>query len=172
MAQERIIPIPGHDGYFVSDQGEVYSAWAGSGRGAYIGGSLKKMKLIHAPDGRVQVNMRRKTYRVANLVLTAFFGPRPQGMEACHFPDRDTANNAIGNLRWDTPAGNQRDKVFHGTSNHGERNGSARLTEDAVRLIRRRCGDGATHKSLAEFLGVSRQAVQEVVARTTWREVQ
>ena len=46
---------------------------------------------------------------VHNLVLEAFVGPCPPGMEACHYPDHDKANNHLENLRWDTHAENMKD---------------------------------------------------------------
>jgi hypothetical protein len=54
-------------------------------------------------------------------------------MEACH-GDGDSANNRLGNLRWDTPTNNHADKILHGTTNRGERSGTAKLTDAAVGL--------------------------------------
>ncbi len=49
--------------------------------------------------------------RVDHLVLEAFCGPRPKGLESCHWDD-DSANNDINNLRWDSPASNRFDRRF------------------------------------------------------------
>jgi len=72
-----------------------------------------------AQDGRTHVNLSKnnhnKAHRVCRLVLLAFVGPCPEGMEACHFPDRNPANNRLDNLRWDTRSGNMRDCKAHGT---------------------------------------------------------
>lgn len=171
MDSERLMPIPGHPGYYATDTGRIYSSWTSSGRGSHIGTALRPLRLITAPDGRVQVNLRGKTYRVANLVLTAFVGPRPAGMQACHFPDRTTTNNALTNLRWDTAVANQRDKVSHGTTNDAERNGSARMSRGDVQEARRRAARGESHASLAREFGVSRSAIQQAVSRTTWKKV-
>lgn len=171
MDSERVMPIPGHPGYYVSDAGRIYSSWTGSGPGSHVGSALRTIRPIAAPDGRVQVNLRGKTHRVANLVLTTFMGPRPPGMQACHFPDRDPANNALTNLRWDTPTGNQRDKVAHGTTNDAERNGSARMSRSDVQEVRRRASLGEPHASLAREFNVSRSAIQQAVSRTTWKVV-
>lgn len=54
------------------------------------------------------------------LVLEAFTGPRPDGMEGCH-NDGDPSNNSIGNLRWDTRKGNVADSFKHGTHNWANR---------------------------------------------------
>lgn len=51
---------------------------------------------------------------VHRLVLEAFVGPCPPGMEGCH-NDGHKQNNRLGNLRWDTPRENQLDTVRAGT---------------------------------------------------------
>lgn len=47
---------------------------------------------------------------VHHLVLEAFVGPRPPGMEACHF-DGNAQNNRLENLRWGTSAENKADAI-------------------------------------------------------------
>ena len=52
---------------------------------------------------------------VHRLVLEAFVGHAPfDGAHACHY-DGDPTNNALSNLRWDTPSANQLDNVRNGT---------------------------------------------------------
>jgi hypothetical protein len=167
-----IKPIKGFRGYFVSNYGEVYSAWKSSGPGARVGVSLKRLKQIPS-SGRVMVGLsrggKRHTIRIHKLVLEAFVGPCPSGMEACHFPDRDTANNRLDNLRWDTKASNEADKVLHGTSNHGERNGSAKLITSQVRDIRKQREQGKTYRQLSEKYDVSISNIQSICQRWTWK---
>ena len=167
----RVKPIPSEPGYFAGEDGTIYSAWEGRGHLAKIGGELKPLKTTAAPDGRCQVNPRGKSRRVSRLVLEAFVGPCPEGMEACHFPDRDTRNNRLENLRWDTPRSNQADRKIHGTSNAGERNGSARLTEAQVTEIRRRREDGEPVLLLAQEFGVAQVTVRAIVSRRIWKTV-
>lgn len=57
---------------------------------------------------------RGNGFCVHALVLTAFKGPCPEGMECCH-GDGDPANNHIDNLRWDTRLANVHDMMRHGT---------------------------------------------------------
>lgn len=54
------------------------------------------------------------------LVLSAFVGPAPEGMEALH-RDGSRANNRIANLAWGTHAQNQRDQLAHGTHAHASK---------------------------------------------------
>jgi hypothetical protein len=51
---------------------------------------------------------------VHQLVLEAFVGPRPRGMESCHNNGNQTDNRLV-NLRWDTKSENNLDRVRHGT---------------------------------------------------------
>lgn len=49
------------------------------------------------------------------LVMEAFVGPRPDGMQVRHL-DGNPANNALSNLAYGTPAENMQDKRRHGTN--------------------------------------------------------
>jgi hypothetical protein len=71
-------------------------------------------------------------------------------------------------LRWATHAENMADKNRHGTSNHGERNGKTKLTEDDVRAIR-----AAPPKlgPLMEKYGMSRHGISKIRGGRRWRHV-
>lgn len=70
----------------------------------------------------------KKTY-VHRAVCEAFHGPSPQPrMDVAH-ADGDKKHNHPSNLRWATRAENEADKVVHGRSNRGERNGMAKVTD-------------------------------------------
>lgn len=58
---------------------------------------------------------RPKRRRVHHLVLEAFVGPRPPGMEGCHGPS-GSADNRVSNLRWDTKSANAADSLAAGTN--------------------------------------------------------
>lgn len=51
---------------------------------------------------------------VSRLVLEAFVGPCPEGMEACH-KDNNRLNNRLYNLYWGTHLHNMREQYRHGT---------------------------------------------------------
>ena len=59
---------------------------------------------------------RGNGFCVHTLVLNAFKGPCPDGMECCH-GDGDPANNVDDNLRWDTRQSNVLDMWRHGRAN-------------------------------------------------------
>lgn len=62
------------------------------------------------------ISIAGRTRRVLThrLVLSAFVGPCPRGMEGCH-NDGNPGNASLDNLRWDTKLGNYADKKRHGT---------------------------------------------------------
>lgn len=60
------------------------------------------------------INWKMHYLYVHSLVLTAFVGPKPEGMECCH-RDGNPLNNHIDNLRWGTHSDNMQDSIRHGT---------------------------------------------------------
>lgn len=68
--------------------------------------------------GAQQVGLRTEEGRtdtlIHRLVLLAFVGPCPEGMECCH-NNGNPADNRVENLRWDTKSENQKDRRAHGT---------------------------------------------------------
>ncbi|CAN5951037.1 unnamed protein product [Sphagnum jensenii] len=89
----------------------------GNDRGSDRTQAPRKMKTVIDSRGYTQVSLfiegRVVTCKVHSLVLETFVGPRPEGMEACHFPDSDPSNNKLQNLRWDTHSENVRDRFRH-----------------------------------------------------------
>lgn len=109
---------------------------------------------------------------VHRLVLEAFVGPCPDGMECRHFPDRDKANNRSSNLSWATRIENDRDKDRHGTRSRGEHRWNAKLTTDEVVKIRDLRSTGRYSMSeLAVMFDVSKKSILNVVHGRNWRHV-
>lgn len=108
---------------------------------------------------------------VHHLVLEAFVGPCPEGMEACHYPDPDPTSNAISNLRWDTSASNKTDMLKHGTRARGERNGRSKLSDEDILEIRRLVAEGETKTAVARNFGVCPRTVDFVVKGRNWGHV-
>lgn len=72
-----------------------------------------------------------------------------------------------------TQADNIRDMVSRGRNvpPRGERHGSAKLTEDDVRVIRRRCESGERQAAVALDYNLKPPAVQKIVSRRRWKHV-
>jgi hypothetical protein len=122
---ERWLPVVGYEGYYeVSDLGRLRSfprVTNGSfGSTRRIPGRVLRPG-VNPQTGRRLVVLYRdgsgRTHNLYPLVLTAFVGPRPPGMEACH-NDGDHTNDRLSNLRWDTSSENSYDIVRHGRHNN------------------------------------------------------
>lgn len=101
---ERWLPIPGFDGYDVSDQGRIRS-WKRS-PGPRI------MKQTTVSDGYLAVRCNGTLRRVHLYVLAAFVGPLPEGQETRHLNGvRD--DNRLDNLRYGTKMENGEDRRLH-----------------------------------------------------------
>jgi hypothetical protein len=117
---ERWVPIPGYEEHSeVSDLGRVRSidrvlTWKNGRRVRHRG---RYLKLCLSNSGYFYVHLtvarKGKSKFIHSLVLEAFIGPRPEGMEGCH-NNGDRLDNRRVNLRWDTHAENVRDTARHG----------------------------------------------------------
>src|SRR4051794_31712386 len=100
-------PIPRHPGYKVGTAGSVWSCHK-PGKGVF---ATTWRRLRPRQTGLYeQVWLAGGSQPLVHrLVLEVFVGPCPAGMECCH-ADGNSLNNALDNLRWDTPEANEADK--------------------------------------------------------------
>jgi hypothetical protein len=161
-------PIEGFPAYRVGSDGSVWSCVQHRAAGWY------RLKFHTDKKGYARVFLvpSNRRYYVHRLVLEAFVGPCPDGMECRHFPDRNPSNNNLSNLQWGTPVENQSDTLFHGTKRLGTRATNAKLTDDLVLAIRSEyAAGGISEKSLGDKHGVSAHTVHSVLKRWTWKHV-
>lgn len=123
---EMWLPIPGFDGYEVSDAGRVRSVprTTVSSRGVVKRYRGVVLRPAVRRSGHLHVLMRRggrsETRVVHRLVMLAFVGPCPEGMEVCH-ENGIPSDNRLENLRYGTPSSNMFDAVRHGTHSNAAR---------------------------------------------------
>ncbi len=71
-------------------------------------------------DGYVHVTLpidgKQRRRSVHRLVALAFLGAPPSERHQVAHNDGNPSNNMLANLRWATPAENQRDRLLHGTA--------------------------------------------------------
>lgn len=113
--------VPGFEGWYeVSDLGKVRSVerWVTDTRGRRYLYASRVLNPKVRKNGYLEVPLRRNgsvTYkRVHQLVLLAFVGPCPEGMEVRH-KDRTRANCRLDNLHYGTHLENMADRANHGT---------------------------------------------------------
>lgn len=119
--------IPCFAGYRVGDDGSVWTSRSklplGMGRGsrAIITNRWRRLKPYRQKNGYLKVKLgnRPATYHLLHrLVLLAFRGPCPEGLEASHLNGIRDDCRAI-NLTWETSRENNRRKREHGTQPFG-----------------------------------------------------
>ena len=163
---EKWLPVLGYEGlYEVSNLGRIrsYPRQGTDGRIINILPSKKcgYMRVSLYRDGR------RAAKKVHRLVLEAFVGPCPAGMEGCHNNGvRD--DNQDSNLRWASRRDNCADAKLHGTAAMGEKNGSAKLSRVKVDKIRKLRASGHTYRSIAESFNVSIDTARSAAVGDTW----
>jgi len=155
-------PVVGYeDLYEVSDLGRVKSIRRS-----------RVMKTGLFASGYVRVtlsdSMCVKTLRVHRLVLEAFRGTCPQGMQGCHNNGRRT-DNTLTNLRWDTPRNNVADRKIHGTHLEGADVPVSKLREaDIARIFALRKSGYSLSKIRAEIGGVTSTTLHRILRGKAW----
>lgn len=103
------------------------------------------------------------------LALTLATGEvRAEGLETCHSCDNPPCCNPA-HLRFDTRQSNVDDMTSRDRHARGERNGHAKLTDQAVETIRIRGAHGATGRDLARRYGVSQGLINGILNGTAWK---
>lgn len=177
-AHQDITPAAVSDfpGYRVSTDGRVESCrgTCGKDRGLLTDHWHVIRPRTNKVSGHLSVKLRRdgKTFTryVHHLVLNAFVGPCPPGLE-CRHKDGDPSNNRLDNLAWGTRAENMADRVDHGTSNRGERHGNARLSEMVVVEIRRLAEAGMDSGAIGARFGIHPEHARDIIKGDRWTHV-
>lgn len=139
-------------------------------------GRWKPRKAVRYKGGYWRVALRPggkgpgKLFSLHCLVLEAFVGPCPEGME-CRHKDGDSDNNRLDNLEWSTHLDNMRDRKAHGTDNMGARHPMAKMTDEDVHELRRLRADGWNRYQLAERFGISPSTAKKIYLRLLWQHI-
>ena len=155
--------VVGYEGlYEVSDLGQIRNR-----RG-------RVMKPAADRDGYMVISISKDNAavnrRVHRLVLEAFVGPCPSGMECRHL-DNSRANNKLVNLCWGTHARNIRDRDSAGNTRKGPRHHRAKLEPDDVRKIRELLRLRIPERKIAAVFEIDRGAIQGIKLGRSWRHV-
>lgn len=177
--------IEGFPAYCVGDDGSVWSrvkivkkgVGTGQGSASGIGDTWRRLKEQKCGSNGsyrqvcLQKSGELRWITIHRLVLEAFVGPCPEGMECCH-DDGCPTNNRLGNLNWGTRKKNAEDRIRHGRGNKGERNSQAKLCAEQVMEIRRlRREMRLTYHSIAARYGVSKDIVFRIVKWKVWKHL-
>lgn len=163
--------ITGLSGYRFGSDGSVWSRYVKGVRGR-LGVTWSRITGGLDPRGYVILRLRDDygsvlITRLHRMILTAFVGPCPPGLMACH-NDGDPTNNRVENLRWDTRESNYADSERHGTACIGMRNGQAKLRNHDIPVIREMLGAGFTQQQIADRFGVAQNTISRIGGGKIW----
>lgn len=158
---DELRPIPGLPGYLASRRGSVFSMIK-QGSATKQRDRAYRLRTKRNKSGHLRVYARNRYHLVHRLVLLAFVGPCPQGMECCH-GDGNPENNNVENLRWGTRSENVADMIRHGTHVC-----NAKLSYAKAMGILDRINSGMSQREVAAQFGVSQPTVSAVVCGKRW----
>lgn len=101
MFSQNIKKVIGFDGYYVGDDGIIYSTKKNGG----FSRDLTPMKLREDKDGYLEVGMYkdgRRYFRRAHRVVAEAFIPNPKHLPQINHKDGNVKNNNVDNLEWCT----------------------------------------------------------------------
>jgi len=163
-----LVPIPGAPDYFATASGAVYSSVRWS-----VPRLLKSASDTSGYQAvNINLNGKRRTYRVAVLIALTFHGQRPMGAEVCHI-DGTRTNDRADNLRYGTRSDNAFDSVAAGThtTKLGETNPKAKLTSKDVREIVSAADSGRSHSEVAKMFGITSGNVGAILSGRSWSHI-
>lgn len=182
MSEEAWRPVVGFEGeYEVSNFGRVRSLTRVhtyqridqySGNVIEVSRTRKGVELRpgRMKSGHLSVALGRGNSRCVHvLVLEAFVGPRPAGMEGLHGDD-EPSNNRLYNLRWGTRSENLHDAISNGKAPIGSKKWNAKLTEDQVRKIKEQHAF-LSSEAVARMYGVSGASIRQIRDGRAWAHV-
>jgi len=175
MGSEQWRAVVGYENlYEVSSHGRVRSLPHRTRHGCNRRGKILAVDVQWTTYHRVTLyrDGQRDRRMVHILMLEAFVGPCPEGMEACHQNDAG-GDNRLENLRWDTRRNNWLDRVRLGTAkNIGEGCKTAKLTNLQVREIRFALHGKTPQRVLAQRYAVSPAMINHIATGRAWRFIE
>ncbi len=117
----------------------------------------------------ISKNHHNYCFRVHSLVVSAWYGPRPKGME-CRHKDGNKLNNRPENLKWGTREENDKDKIEHGQVPHGEGHWSAKFKKETIKKMIELYQTGDYfQREIAEMFGTKQPYISQIVNRKSWK---
>jgi hypothetical protein len=170
----RWMPVRSFQGYEVSECGQVRS-WRTHSGSKHPRKEPLVLRHWQSKTGYHSVSLcdgkgKRCSGYVHRMVLEAFVGTCPDGMEARHL-NGDPSDNRVENLCWGTKQEQTDDKRRHGTVVFGELVKSSKLTTDDVRAVHGHVRDGMKKRDVAKAMGVSPSVITDISNGKSWRHV-
>lgn len=167
--KEEWRPVPGYEGHYeVSSAGRVRSLK--TYRGLKPGRIMRDNPAAKYPMVQLCREGRSSAVSVHKLVMAAFVGARPPGLQINH-KNGDKRDNRLENLEYVTPTENIRHAVRTGLNPiKGVDGPAAKLTCEQVAAIRQARAGGATLPRLAHEYSVAINAIYLIVRGVSYQE--
>jgi hypothetical protein len=177
-------PIPGYETFYeASNYGRVRSLdrhvrhiWRGNPKTIFKAGRILSPETDD--DGYLRVRLsdeagKQKKFGIHQVVALAFI-PNPENLPEVAHIDHRRQNNAPGNLKWASRAGNHSDSVIENRyAFSGPGIGKKRtFTADDIRSIRARYEAGERQVAIANSLGVRQEQIRKIVMRERWTHIE
>jgi hypothetical protein len=174
----RWVAISGWPDYDISDEGKIRRNKP-EARCHHISGLIfsrlktgDPVKVNVQPNGYHRVRLcganGHKYFSVHRLVCETFHGKAPSVRHHAAHENGDRTDNRADNLAWKLPTENSADKIRHGTHGIGERNPSAKLSEQDVVSIIELVRIGRSKTSISKQFGVTRGAIYLIASGRKW----
>jgi hypothetical protein len=159
--------------YEISNFGRVRTKLRKGNHKQKCGQKYRLLKLVTSPRGyqsvSLPINGSYRHCRIHTLVMVAFCGPRPSGLETAHL-NGDPSDNRLSNLIYCTHRENESHKKLHGT-NLGQRNSNAKLLGWQVAEIKYLASRAIPQGKIAELFGISHKDVSQILCGRTWKDI-
>lgn len=158
-------PVIGYEGiYKVSDLGRVCRTKTG-----------RILRPVKDKKGYYQVSLYKEgiphTSSIHSLVLIAFVGLPPESHEGNH-KNGIKSNNELDNLEWLTHKENQLHASRVLGIGQGEDNGSAKLRNHDIPVIRRLLAEGKLlQREIGAMFGVNNRIICRIKLRQNWAQI-
>ena len=184
----KIVPVfedlPGEIWKWIKNYEGVYQASTKGRARSFFKGKCRLIKPTVTHRGYLSICLYRydekdgkqhkKTFRL-NRIIAETFIPNPENKPEVHHKNNDKSDNSVENLEWVTDEENKAYAHEDGVYLKGERNPTAKLTEDDVRFIRQnyKAGDPEFGQGvLAKKYGVSTTTIRNIIIGRGWKHVQ
>jgi hypothetical protein len=170
----RYAIVPSYGGaYAAGDDGAIWSCVKLGGQVRVLTTQWRKLKATISAAGYPHVTIlqptgRHRPFPSHVMVLEAWRGPRPEGLEARHRNDVKS-DNRLDNLLWGTASENMLDRGLNGDPTfRGDGHPQAILTTDIVLGMREMVRNGATTEAAALAHNAPLEAARGAIRGRSW----